>query len=187
MYTWKYMCMQCELIIDCSTLSFSLSFSQSPYCIYAHSTYSMWSRFDKSKLCGFCDTRTCVTIETMEQQNPPMNAVTYIVSTDFANTVQIHDNENGIDSQVNSFRRPYCKKNPPKNPPNRAPVKPMYNRCICWKKIGWERNHKKRTKWNYGFFTYVTYKILRVFLWPWSSSIETTQVLSTVIIRLDGQ
>lgn len=59
----------------------------------------------------------------MEQQNPPMNAVMNIVSTDFANTVQIHDNENGIDSHVNSFRRPYCKKNPPRNPPKRAPEK----------------------------------------------------------------
>lgn len=66
---------------------------------------------------------TCVTIETIEQQKPPRNAVANIVSTDFANTVRIHDKENGNDIIVNSLRRPYCKKNPPSSPPNNAPVK----------------------------------------------------------------
>lgn len=45
-----------------------------------------------------------------------------MVSTDFANTVKIHDKENGNDIRVSSRRRPYCRKNPPKTPPNRAPV-----------------------------------------------------------------
>lgn len=65
---------------------------------------------------------TCVTSDTIEQQNPPMNAVANMVSTDFANTVKIHDKENGNDIIVNNLRRPYFKKNPPKRPPNRAPV-----------------------------------------------------------------
>lgn len=65
---------------------------------------------------------TCVTIETIEQQNPPSNAVAYIVSTDFANTVKIHDKENGNDIKVNSLRRPYCRENPPKMPPTNAPA-----------------------------------------------------------------
>lgn len=99
--------------------------------------------------------RTCVTIETMEQQNPPMNAVTNIVSTDFANTVQIHDNENGIDSQVNNLRRPYCKKNPPKNPPKRAPAidVPLYNVHMLKSRVreggGGENNMKKENKMKY--------------------------------------
>lgn len=65
---------------------------------------------------------TCVTIETIEQQNPPKNAAANIVSTDSANTVKIHDKENGNDVKVNSLRRPYCKENPPKMPPTNAPV-----------------------------------------------------------------
>lgn len=66
--------------------------------------------------------RTCVTIDTIEQQNPPRNAVANIVSTDFANTVKIHDNENGNDIKVNSLRRPYCREKPPKMPPTNAPA-----------------------------------------------------------------
>lgn len=65
---------------------------------------------------------TCVTIETIEQQNPPKNAVANMVSTDLANTVKIQDRENGNDNNVNSRRRPYCKKDPPNNAPNKAPV-----------------------------------------------------------------
>lgn len=79
---------------------------------------------------------TCVTIDTIEQQKPPMNAVAYIVSTDFANTVQIHDKENGNDIKVNSLRRPYCRKNPPRTPPNRAPDQ-------CVDKHKWEREKIK--------------------------------------------
>lgn len=67
------------------------------------------------------ESHTCVTIDTIEQQNPPMNAVANMVLTDFANTVNIHDKENGNDIKVNSLRRPYCSKNPPNTPPNRAP------------------------------------------------------------------
>lgn len=73
----------------------------------------------------FISNVTCVTIETIEQQNPPKNAVIYIVLTDSANTVKIHDKENGNDIKVNSLRRPYCRKKPPKTPPNNAPV------CVC--------------------------------------------------------
>lgn len=68
------------------------------------------------------NTQTCVTIETIEQQKPPKNAVTHIVSTDLANTVKIQDNENGNDIIVNSRRRPYCKNDPPNIAPNKAPV-----------------------------------------------------------------
>lgn len=65
---------------------------------------------------------TCVTIETIEQQNPPKNAVANIVPTDLANTVKIQDNENGSDIIVNSRRRPYCKNEPPNIAPNKAPA-----------------------------------------------------------------
>lgn len=65
---------------------------------------------------------TCVTILTMAQQNPPRNAVANIVSTDLANTVSIHDNENGSDIIVKSRRRPYCIATPPNIPPNSAPT-----------------------------------------------------------------
>lgn len=49
---------------------------------------------------------TCVTIETTEQHSPPRNAVMNIVRTEPANTVNIHDNENGADIIVNKRRRP---------------------------------------------------------------------------------
>lgn len=65
---------------------------------------------------------TCVTIETIEQQNPPKNAVANMVPTDLANTVKIQDSENGSDIMVNSRRRPYCKNDPPNIAPNKAPV-----------------------------------------------------------------
>lgn len=82
------------------------------------------SRIYFSRNCFMCINfwHTCVTIDTIEQQNPPINAVTNMVSTDFANTVKIHDKENGSDIRVSSLRRPYCRKNPPKTPPNRAPA-----------------------------------------------------------------
>lgn len=46
-----------------------------------------------------------------------------IVSTDVANTVNIHDNENGSDIIVNNLRRPYCMAKPPNMPPNNAPFR----------------------------------------------------------------
>lgn len=49
---------------------------------------------------------TCVTIDTTEQHKPPKNAVINMVRTDPANTVNIHDNENGADIIVNKRRRP---------------------------------------------------------------------------------
>lgn len=66
---------------------------------------------------------TCVTIDTIEQQKPPRNAVANMVVTDFAKTVMIQDNENGSDITVKIRRRPYCRKNPPNKPPNNAPVR----------------------------------------------------------------
>lgn len=65
---------------------------------------------------------TWVTIDTIEQQNPPKNAVANMVVTDLANTVIIQDNENGSEITVKIRRRPYCRKNPPNKPPNNAPV-----------------------------------------------------------------
>lgn len=65
---------------------------------------------------------TCVVIDTIAQQNPPINAVANIVSTDLANTVKIHDKENGSDTIVKSLRRPYCKRKPPHKPPKNAPA-----------------------------------------------------------------
>lgn len=99
----------------------------------------------------------------MEQQNPPMNAVTNMVSTDFANTVQIHDNENGIDSQVNNFRRPYCKKNPPRNPPKRAPEIDvhMFEKVSCGGKY-----HKKECEQNEIMVLLCNIQKFRMFLWP---------------------
>lgn len=64
---------------------------------------------------------TWVTIETIAQQKPPMKAVMNIVSTDLANTVKIHDNENGKDIKARTRLRPYCMANPPNIPPKRAP------------------------------------------------------------------
>lgn len=58
---------------------------------------------------------------TIEQQKPPMKAVMNIVSTDFAKTVKIHDNENGKDIRANTRLRPYCIAKPPNIPPKRAP------------------------------------------------------------------
>lgn len=62
-----------------------------------------------------------MTIDTMEQQKPPKNAVANIVSTDLANTVTIHDNENGNDITVNIRLRPNCRNTPPNRPPKSAP------------------------------------------------------------------
>lgn len=64
---------------------------------------------------------TWVTIETIAQQNPPMKAVINIVSTDFANTVMIQDNENGKDIKTRTRLRPYCIARPPNSAPNNAP------------------------------------------------------------------
>lgn len=62
----------------------------------------------------------------MAQQNPPRKAVANIVSTDLANTVNIHDSENGSDIIVKSRRRPYCIATPPNIPPNNAPTNGKY-------------------------------------------------------------
>lgn len=64
---------------------------------------------------------TWVTIETIAQQKPPIKAVMNIVSTDLANTVKIHDNENGKDIKARTRFRPYCIARPPNIPPNSAP------------------------------------------------------------------
>ena len=58
---------------------------------------------------------------TIAQQKPPINAVMNIVSTDLANTVKIHDNENGKDIKAKTRLRPYCIARPPNMPPKRAP------------------------------------------------------------------
>lgn len=55
------------------------------------------------------------------QQKPPRNAVANIISTDLANTVRIHDRENGNDISVSSRLRPYFIAKPPNMPPKRAP------------------------------------------------------------------
>lgn len=64
---------------------------------------------------------TCVTIDTIAQQNPPIKAVINIVSTDLAKTVSIQDIEKGKDIKASTFLRPYCIANPPNIPPNNAP------------------------------------------------------------------
>lgn len=64
---------------------------------------------------------TCVTIETMEQQNPPMKAVMNMVSTDLAKIVTIQEMEKGRAIIVSTFFRPYFIAKPPNMPPNRAP------------------------------------------------------------------
>lgn len=49
---------------------------------------------------------TCVTIDTTEQHRPPKNAVMNMVRTEPANTVSIHDSENGADIMVSKRLRP---------------------------------------------------------------------------------
>lgn len=44
-----------------------------------------------------------------------------MVSTDFANTVIIHESENGKDIKAKTRLRPYCIAKPPNIPPNKAP------------------------------------------------------------------
>lgn len=97
---------------------------------------------------SFIFMHTCVTIETIEQQNPPKNAVANNISTDLANTVKIHDRENGNDIKVNSLRRPYCKKNPPKIPPNTAPAY-----ITSTQRINWNKNYRF-CAWFFFFFAF---------------------------------
>lgn len=66
---------------------------------------------------------TCETIDTIEQQNPPMKDVKNIISTDVANTVNIHDKLNGKDITRRTFLLPYLIAIPPITPPNNAPLK----------------------------------------------------------------
>lgn len=87
----------------------------------------------------------------MAQQNPPRNAVANIVSTDLANTVNIHDSENGSDIIVKSRRRPYCIATPPNIPPNSAPTTKLDLNYYC--------DYLKRLK---AFITFIMTKWERV-------------------------